>query len=193
MTDSPWLVIGLGNPGPDYKNTRHNVGAMVIDQVISDLGEKLTHNKKVTSDVCETRLGTKRVILATLRCYMNESGGPTSSLMNFYKIPVENMIVMHDELDLPFGEIRIKQGGGDNGHNGLKSIRGSIDNGEFVRLRLGIGRPPGPMDPGDFVLKPFNFFEKSQMNEYLAASTKALSDIVSFGVDQAQNLNNGNA
>ena len=111
MTDSPWLVIGLGNPGPDYKNTRHNVGAMVIDQVISDLGEKLTHNKKVTSDVCETRLGTKRVILATLRCYMNESGGPTSSLMNFYKIPVENMIVMHDELDLPFGEIRIKQGG----------------------------------------------------------------------------------
>ena len=193
MTDSPWLVIGLGNPGPEYKNTRHNVGAMVIDQVISDLGEKLTHNKKVTSDVCETRLGTKRVVLATIGCYMNESGGPTSSLMNFYKIPVENMIVMHDELDLPFGEIRIKQGGGDNGHNGLKSIRASIDNGEFVRLRLGIGRPPGPMDPGDFVLKPFNFFEKSQMTEYLAASTKALSDIVSFGVDQAQNLNNGNA
>jgi PTH1 family peptidyl-tRNA hydrolase len=124
---------------------------------------------------------------------MNESGGPTSSLMNFYKIPVENMIVMHDELDLPFGEIRIKQGGGDNGHNGLKSIRGSIDSGEFVRLRLGIGRPPGQMDPGDFVLKPFNFFEKSQMTEYLAASTKALSDIVSLGVDQAQNLNNGNA
>ncbi len=80
MTDSPWLVIGLGNPGPEYKNTRHNVGAMVIDQVISDLGEKLTHNKKVTSDVCETRLGTKRVVLATLRCYMNESGGPTASL-----------------------------------------------------------------------------------------------------------------
>jgi PTH1 family peptidyl-tRNA hydrolase len=103
------------------------------------------------------------------------------------------MIVMHDELDLPFGEIRIKQGGGDNGHNGLKSIRGSIDSGEFVRLRLGIGRPPGQMDPGDFVLKPFNFFEKSQMTEYLAASTKALSDIVSLGVDQAQNLNNGNA
>lgn len=97
MTDSPWLVIGLGNPGPDYKNTRHNVGAMVIDHVISDLGEKLTHNKKVTSDVCETRLGP-RVILATLRCYMNESGGPTSSLMNFYKISRKHD---RDELDLP--------------------------------------------------------------------------------------------
>lgn len=193
MTDSPWLVIGLGNPGSDYKNTRHNVGAMVIEQVIDDLGEKLAHSKKVSADVCETRIGTTRVVLATLRSYMNESGGPTASLMNFYKIDVENIIVLHDELDLPFGEIRIKQGGGDNGHNGLKSIRTSINSGEFVRIRLGIGRPPGPIDPADFVLKPFNFFEKSQMTEYLQASSKALSDTVSLGVDQAQNLNNGNA
>ena len=193
MTDSPWLVIGLGNSGSEYKNTRHNVGAMVIEQVVTDLGEKLTHSKKVSADVCETRIGTHRVVLATLRSYMNESGGPTSKLMNFYKIEVENLVVMHDELDLPFGEIRIKMGGGDNGHNGLKSIRASIDSGEFVRLRLGIGRPPGTIDPSDFVLKPFNFFEKSQMNDYLQFASKALSDIVSQGVDQAQNLNNGNA
>jgi peptidyl-tRNA hydrolase, PTH1 family len=192
MTDSPWLVIGLGNFGSEYKSTRHNVGAMVIEQVITDLGEKLTHSKKVSADVCETRIGTHRVVLATLRSYMNESGGPTSKLMNFYKIEVENLVVLHDELDLPFGEIRIKMGGGDNGHNGLKSIRASIDSGEFVRLRLGIGRPPGTIDPSDFVLKPFNFFEKSQMNDYLQFASKALSDIVSQGVDQAQNLNNGN-
>jgi len=193
MTDSPWLVIGLGNSGSEYKSTRHNVGAMVIEQVITDLGEKLTHSKKVSSDVCETRIGTHRVVLATLRSYMNESGGPTSKLMNFYKIEPENLVVLHDELDLPFGEIRIKMGGGDNGHNGLKSIRASIDSGEFVRLRLGIGRPPATIDPSDFVLKPFNFFEKSQMNDYLQFASKALSDIVSQGVDQAQNLNNGNA
>jgi len=192
MTDSPWLVIGLGNSGSEYKNTRHNVGAMVIEQVITDLGEKLTHSKKVSAHVCESRMGTNRVVFAILRSNMNESGGPTSKLMNFYKIEAENLVVMHDELDLPFGEIRIKMGGGDNGHNGLKSIRASIDSGEFVRLRLGIGRPPGTIDPSDFVLKPFNFFEKSQMNDYLQFASKALSDIVSQGVDQAQNLNNGN-
>jgi len=193
MTDFPWLVIGLGNPGPEYKNTRHNIGAMVISQVINDAGEKLSHHKKTSADICETRFGNNKVILATLRCYMNESGGPTSLLTNFFKIPVENIILMHDELDLPFGEIRIKQGGGDNGHNGLKSVRGSLNSGEFVRLRLGIGRPPGPIDPGDFVLKPFNFFEKSQMTDYLQAAAGALVDIVDKGVNAAQNLHNGNA
>jgi PTH1 family peptidyl-tRNA hydrolase len=193
MTDSTWLVIGLGNPGPEYKNTRHNVGAMVIEKTLNDLGEKLSFNKKVNADICETRVGPNKVIVATLRSYMNESGGPTSALVNFFKIPVENIIVLHDELDLGFGEIRIKPGGGDNGHNGLKSIRASIDSGEFVRVRLGIGRPPGQADPADFVLKPFNFYEKSQMDEYLSLGVKSVSDIVNYGVSQAQNLNNGNA
>ena len=138
-----WLVVGLGNPGPTYANTRHNIGAVVIDELASRTSSTLKRHKRALADVAETKLDGHQVILVTPLSYMNESGGPTSSLMNFYKIPVENMIVMHDELDLPFGEIRIKQGGGDNGHNGLKSIRGSIDSGEFVRLRLGIGRPPG--------------------------------------------------
>ena len=190
MTDSPWLVVGLGNPGSEYKNTRHNVGAMVIDQVVSDLGEKLTHNKKVTSDVCETRLGTKRVVLATLRCYMNESGGPTSSLMNFYKIPVENMIVMHDELDLPFGEIRIKQGGGDNGHNGLKSMTSSFNGPDYYRVRLGIGRPMGQQDPADFVLKAFSKVEQKDLAEFIVRGADVVESLITKGLEVTQSAFN---
>ena len=108
-----------------------------------------------------------------------------------FKIELDNLIVLHDELDLEYGDIRIKQGGGDNGHNGLKSIRNSLDSGEYIRIRLGIGRPPGEMDPADFVLKPFNFFEKSKLTEFLNMGNKAISDVVNYGVSQAQNLNNG--
>ena len=191
MTNTNWLVVGLGNPGKSYQSTRHNIGAMVIEHGVSELGENLKLTKKLNANVCETKLGLNKVIFATLTCYMNESGGPVSSLMNFFKISVDNLIVLHDELDLEYGDIRIKQGGGDNGHNGLKSIRNSLDSGEYIRIRLGIGRPPGEMDPADFVLKPFNFFEKSKLTEFLNMGNKAISDVVNYGVSQAQNLNNG--
>ncbi len=191
MTNTNWLVVGLGNPGKSYQSTRHNIGAMVIEHGVSELGENLKLTKKLNANVCETKLGLNKVIFATLTCYMNESGGPVSSLMNFFKISLDNLIVLHDELDLEYGDIRIKQGGGDNGHNGLKSIRNSLDSGEYIRIRLGIGRPPGEMDPADFVLKPFNFFEKSKITEFLNMGNKAISDVVNYGVSHAQNLNNG--
>jgi len=191
MTNTNWLVVGLGNPGKSYQSTRHNIGAMVIEHGVSELGENLKLTKKLNANVCVTKLGLNKVIFATLTCYMNESGGPVSSLMNFFKISLDNLIVLHDELDLEYGDIRIKQGGGDNGHNGLKSIRNSLDSGEYIRIRLGIGRPPGEMDPADFVLKPFNFFEKSKITEFLNMGNKAISDVVNYGVSQAQNLNNG--
>jgi len=191
MTNTNWLVVGLGNPGKSYQSTRHNIGAMVIEHGVSELGENLKLTKKLNANVCETKLGLNKVIFATLTCYMNESGGPVSSLMNFFKISLDNLIVLHDELDLEYGDIRIKQGGGDNGHNGLKSIRNSLDSGEYIRIRLGIGRPPGEMDPADFVLKPFNFFEKSKITEFLNIGNKAISDVINYGVSQAQNLNNG--
>jgi len=191
MTNTNWLVVGLGNPGKSYQSTRHNIGAMVIEHGVSELGENLKLTKKLNSNICETKLGLNKVNFATLTCYMNESGGPVSSLMNFFKISLDNLIVLHDELDLEYGDIRIKQGGGDNGHNGLKSIRNSLDSGEYIRIRLGIGRPPGQMDPADFVLKPFNFFEKSKLTEFLNMGNKAISDVVNYGVSQAQNLNNG--
>ncbi len=191
MTNTNWLVVGLGNPGKSYQTTRHNIGAMVIEHGVSELGENLKLNKKLYSNICETKLGLNKVIFASLTSYMNESGGPVSALMNFFKISTDNLIVLHDELDLEYGDIRIKQGGGDNGHNGLKSIRNSLATGEYIRIRLGIGRPPGEMDPADFVLKPFNFFEKSKLTEFLNMGNKAISDVVNYGVSQAQNLNNG--
>lgn len=191
MTDAVWLVVGLGNPCSTYKNTRHNIGAMVVEHSVKELGEKLSLNKKTNSYISETKLGTVKVIFANLTSYMNESGGPVKSLINFFKIDLNNLIVLHDELDLEYGDIRIKQGGGDNGHNGLKSIRNSLDSGEFIRIRLGIGRPPGQMDPADFVLKPFNFFEKSKLDDFFQMGNKAISDVLNYGVLQAQNLNNG--
>ena len=191
MTNTNWLVVGLGNPGKSYQSTRHNIGAMVIEHGVNELGENLKLNKKLYSNICETKLGLNKIIFASLTSYMNESGGPVSALMNFFKISTDNLIVLHDELDLEYGDIRIKQGGGDNGHNGLKSIRNSLATGEYIRIRLGIGRPPGEMDPADFVLKPFNFFEKSKLTEFLNMGNKAISDVVNYGVSQAQNLNNG--
>jgi PTH1 family peptidyl-tRNA hydrolase len=191
MTNTNWLVVGLGNPGKSYQSTRHNIGAMVIEHGVNELGENLKLTKKLNANICETKLGLNKVIFTTLTCYMNESGGPVSAIMNFFKIELDNLIVLHDELDLEYGDIRIKQGGGDNGHNGLKSIRKSLDSGEYIRIRLGIGRPPGEMDPADFVLKPFNFFEKSKLTEFLNMGNKAISDVVNYGVSQAQNLNNG--
>ena len=191
MTNTNWLVVGLGNPGKSYQPTRHNIGAMVIEHGVNELGENLKLTKKLNANICETKLGLNKVIFTTFTCYMNESGGPVSAIMNFFKIELDNLIVLHDELDLEYGDIRIKQGGGDNGHNGLKSIRNSLDSGEYIRIRLGIGRPPGEMDPADFVLKPFNFFEKSKLTEFLNMGNKAISDVVNYGVSQAQNLNNG--
>ena len=146
MTEPVWLVVGLGNPGPSYAGNRHNVGYLVNDELASRVGGSFRAHKTGRADVVEGRIGGPggpRVVLARPRCYMNETGGPVSALAKFYKVPVERILAIHDELDIPFDTLRVKLGGGDNGHNGLRSMRRSLDSGEFYRVRVGIGRPPG--------------------------------------------------
>jgi PTH1 family peptidyl-tRNA hydrolase len=149
-----WLVIGLGNPGPEYEKTRHNIGQLVLDQ-LSD-GQKFSSHKS-RMEICEVKCGEQTLVLAKSRGYMNETGGPAKALLDFYKIETTQVIAVHDELDLPFNALRIKQGGGDNGHNGLKSLTASFSNADYFRIRMGIGRPIGDQDPADFVFT-YNFY-----------------------------------
>ena len=158
MSDSAvWLVVGLGNPGPTYAGTRHNVGYLVTDELATRMGGGFRAHKSGRADVVEGRLGgvgpgSTRAVLARPRSYMNESGGPVAALTAFYKVAPEHVVAVHDELDLPFDTLRVKLGGGDNGHNGLRSMRQSLGTGDFYRVRVGIGRPPGRQSPADFVL-----------------------------------------
>src|SRR3954454_16924823 len=162
MADDLWLVVGLGNPGPTYAGNRHNVGFFVADLLAERMGGRFKAHKG-RGDVVEGRLAGQRVVLAKPKSYMNESGGPAASMRDFFKVPVERIIVVHDELDIPYGVLRLKRGGGDNGHNGLKSLTKSLGSKEYVRVRWGIGRPPGRQDPADFVLKDFTGTEKKEL------------------------------
>ena len=154
-----WLIVGLGNPGPEYAATRHNVGYLAVADLAARMGGRLAKHKRANALVLEGRLGLPgssiNTVLVQPLSFMNESGGPVTALMQFYDVSDVNLIVVHDELDIAFGSIRAKFGGGDNGHNGLKSIRKTWGTGEYLRVRLGIGRPQGSQDPADFVLKPF--------------------------------------
>ena len=184
-----WLVIGLGNPGEEYEKTRHNVGAMLAAHMAQVAGVKFSSHK-ARANVAEFRLGvgaeTPSLVLATLRCYINESGGPTKALADFYKVKGDHIIVAHDELDIPFQAIRVKFGGGDNGHNGLKSITSALGSGDYFRLRLGIGRPPGQQDPGDFVLKPFSSNERKTLEEFLITGSDAVESLIENGLEKTQ-------
>ncbi|MEY4163814.1 MAG: putative peptidyl-tRNA hydrolase [Actinomycetota bacterium] len=179
-----WIVIGLGNPGSEYERTRHNVGAMVISTLVARHNLKLSTHKS-RAYVAEYKLGEKSIVAATLRCYMNGSGGPTKSLMDFYKVKSDNLIVIHDELDIPFSATRLKLGGGDNGHNGLKSIT-AVMGANYYRLRMGIGRPIGKQDPADFVLKPFSAGERSDLPGFLELGADAIESLVQDGLELAQ-------
>lgn len=181
-----WLVVGLGNPGPTYASTRHNIGAMVIDEIAKIHNEKLGRHKRAQADVVETRIAGEKVVLAKPLSFMNTSGGPVKALAAFYKIPIEQIIVLHDELDIPLGAIRTKLGGGDNGHNGLKSIRSSFDSGEWFRVRLGIGRPPGRQDPADFVLKPFSSAEAPDLAHLRSEGSDVVESLITVGLDATQ-------
>jgi PTH1 family peptidyl-tRNA hydrolase len=187
--DGPWLVIGLGNPGPSYAGTRHNAGARVLDL----LGERVSapfKSHKTRADVVETRFGDDRVVLAKPRSYMNESGGPACALRDFFKASLDRLVVVHDELDLPFGSLRVKSGGGDNGHNGLKSLRRSLGSGEFHRVRIGIGRPPGRQDPADWVLRDFSPAERKEIDLVLERGADAVECLIADGLAAAQNTYN---
>jgi peptidyl-tRNA hydrolase, PTH1 family len=184
-----WLVIGLGNPGPDYAATRHNVGQMALSILAQRIGSTFSAHK-TRAEVAEGRLGVgidaPRLILARPRSYMNESGGPAAQLRDFYKVDLDHIIVLHDELDIPFAALRVKQGGGDNGHNGLKSLSKSLGGPEYFRVRIGIGRPPGQQDPAAFVLKPFASTERKELPELIDRSADAVETLIREGLDMAQ-------
>ncbi|MEV4254424.1 aminoacyl-tRNA hydrolase [Spirillospora sp. NPDC049652] len=182
-----WLVVGLGNPGPSYAGNRHNAGFMVLDVLGGRVGGKFKSHK-ARADVLEGRLAGVRVVLAKPRSYMNESGGPVKALRDFYKVPVERTIVVHDELDIPYGAIRLKKGGGDNGHNGLRSITKSLGDREYLRVRFGVGRPPGRMDAADFVLKDFSPTERKELDLNAERAGDAVEAMLTDGLDAAQNV-----
>ena len=186
-----WLVVGLGNPGQAYAGHRHNVGYLVGDVLAERMGSPFRAHKSGRADVVEGRLGpvgaeTPRVVLARPRSYMNESGGAVSTLAKFYKVPPERIIAVHDELDIPYGALRIKLGGGDNGHNGLRSMRSSLGTGDFYRVRVGIGRPPGRQYPADFVLSDYSATERKELEINVVEAADAVESLVADGLEKTQ-------
>ena len=188
----PWLIAGLGNPGSTYAGNRHNVGAMVIDELARRTGTSLkAHMARAAAG--QARLGLlpggvpgPAVILAVPSSYMNESGGPVKALMSFFSIPAERLIVIHDELDIDAGVVRLKSGGGEGGHNGLRSISASLGTKDYVRVRVGIGRPPGRMDPADYVLRDFGPAERKELPFLLDVAADAAEAVVIEGLLGAQ-------
>lgn len=194
-----WLVVGLGNPGPEYAGNRHNVGAMVIEELATRDANGVAGRAasfkahKARARVAEVRLGTgpggapgPKAVLAVPSTYMNVSGGPVASLMSFWSVPVERLIVIHDELDIDAGVVRLKRGGGEGGHNGLRSISQSIGSKDYLRVRVGIGRPPGRMDPAAYVLKDFAKTERAELPFLLDEAADAVEALIAVGLEQAQ-------
>ncbi|SHH58094.1 peptidyl-tRNA hydrolase [Jatrophihabitans endophyticus] len=186
MADDRFLVVGLGNPGPKYETTRHNAGFLVLELLADRIGGRFkTHRSR--ADVVEGRLAGLPVVLAKPRSYMNESGGPVKAVASFYKIPVERVVVVHDELDVPFGTLRVKRGGGDGGHNGLRSTSSALGSREYARVRFGIGRPPGRQDPADYVLRDFAAAERKDLGFEVDRAADAVEAVLTDGVEAAQN------
>ena len=190
--NAPWLVVGLGNPGPTYAGNRHNVGAMVVDELARRTGSGL-RSHKARAVVSQVRMGTgpggvpgPAAVIAVPSCYMNESGGPVKALMSFFSVPPERLVVVHDELDIEAGLVRLKRGGGEGGHNGLRSISSSIGTRDYHRVRVGIGRPPGRMDPADYVLRDFSPTERKELPFLLDDAADAVDQLVTAGLLEAQ-------
>ena len=186
MADT-WLVVGLGNPGTRYENTRHNVGQMVVAELAARRSETLRAHK-ANARVVETwlRPGAAKLVLATPNSFMNVSGGPVSALAAFYGIPPERVVVVHDELDLPFDTLKLKAGGGHGGHNGVRDVAKALSSAEFTRVRVGIGRPPGRQDPADWVLDPFSSSERAALPNLIGDAADAVEQLVREGLLAAQ-------
>ncbi|CAB4340801.1 MAG: aminoacyl-tRNA hydrolase [Actinobacteria bacterium] len=184
-----WLVVGLGNPGDKYAATRHNVGQMVIDELVRRHNVKLSSHKSRTH-IAAFKLGVgvdaHPVIVAKSQSFMNETGGPIKALANFYSVEPQKIIALHDELDIPFAAIRTKIAGGDNGHNGLKSMTSAFGTAEYYRVRLGIGRPMGEQDPGDFVLKAFSKVEQKDLSEFIVRGADVVESLINEGLERTQ-------
>lgn len=189
-----WLVVGLGNPGARYARNRHNVGYMVLDVLAERTGSRFSQHKKARARVAEGRLGMMpggapgpRVILAEPSVLMNLSGGPVAGLVSYYGIdPASRLLVIHDELDLPAHELRLKRGGGEGGHNGLRSISKSISTKDYARLRVGIGRPPGRQDVADFVLSNYSTVERKELPFQVSDAADAIESLITDGLEKTQ-------
>jgi peptidyl-tRNA hydrolase, PTH1 family len=186
---APWLVIGLGNPDDEYAGTRHNAGAMVVARLAERAGAKLKRSRN-RAQVAEIRDGDERVVLARPTSYVNESGGPASLLARWYKTPVERIIVVHDEIDLAAGKLQVRRGGGTAGHNGLKDIVKALGSPEFLRVRIGVGRPPGQKDPADYVLEPVPRRQAEDFAVLLERAADATMDLVQLPLERAQDRHN---
>jgi PTH1 family peptidyl-tRNA hydrolase len=190
MSDTaPWLVVGLGNPGPEYARHRHNVGFLVADLLADRAGLRFGRHRRVMADAAEGRLhvGGPRLVLVKPLTFMNLSGGPVAGLAQFYKVPVEQIVAVHDELDVPWTQLRLKQGGGEGGHNGLRSMSSSLGSKDYLRVRFGIGRPPGRQNPADFVLSDFSAVERKELDFFVDRAADAVEMVIDRGLELAQN------
>jgi peptidyl-tRNA hydrolase, PTH1 family len=184
----PLLVVGLGNPGPRYETTRHNLGFLVADILSDRIGSGFKVHKKSGAETATGKLGGRSVVLAKPRCYMNESGRQVGPLAKFYSVPPADIVVIHDELDIEFGRIRLKVGGGVAGHNGLRSVASGLGSNDFQRVRMGIGRPPGRMDGAAFVLGNFTAAEWKEVPTICEQAADATELLVKDGLEPAQNI-----
>ncbi len=185
----PWLVLGLGNPGESYANTRHNAGAMVVERLADRLGARLKRSHQ-RAEVAEARDGDARVVLARPTGYVNESGGPASLLARYYKVPLERLIVVHDDIDLAAGKLQVRRGGGTAGHNGLKDIVKALGGPGFLRVRLGVGRPPGRQDPADYVLEPIPKRLAEDFGVLVERGADAALDLLRLPLERVQDRHN---
>ncbi|WP_448059282.1 aminoacyl-tRNA hydrolase [Cellulomonas hominis] len=199
MSEGPWLVVGLGNPGPEYAGNRHNVGQMVLDELARRSGVSFSArsggvlSRRPQAAVAEARLGTApggapgpRVVLAKPTTFMNVSGGPVAGLARYYDVPAERVVMVHDELDIPFAEIRVKIGGGEGGHNGLRDTTRALGTKDYLRVRVGVGRPPGRQDAADYVLADFSKTERKDLPWLVDAAADAVEMVVVEGLERAQ-------
>jgi peptidyl-tRNA hydrolase, PTH1 family len=182
------VVVGLGNPGSTYAGNRHNLGFHVVELLAAQERESFKAGARKLADVAETRIGGQRVVLAKPRSYMNDSGGPVKAVLAFYKVPPAALIVVHDELDIPFGAIKLKIGGGAGGHNGIRSIDSALATKEYARVRAGIGRPPGRMQAADFVLRDFSPAERKELPLLVERAADAVVTVLERGLEAAQQV-----
>lgn len=181
-----WLVVGLGNPGPEYAGNRHNAGFMVLDELAARAGGRFKVHRS-RAEALEGRLAGAPAVLAKPLSFMNLSGGPVKALADFYKVDPARVIAVHDELDIPYGALRAKLGGGDNGHNGLKSITKSLATKDYLRVRFGIGRPPGRMDAAAYVLRDFATAERKDLPFLVDRAADMVESLITSGLEPTQN------
>lgn len=186
MAEDAWLVAGLGNPGPRYAGNRHNAGFMVVD-VLADRLSARFRGHRGRADVAEAHLAGRKAVLVRPRSYMNVSGGPVAAVSGFFKVPADRVVVIHDELDVAYGELRLKLGGGAGGHRGVGSVTAALGSRDFYRVRFGVGRPPGRMDPATYVLRDFSVAERKELGVHLERAADAVEELIRDGLAVTQN------